>query len=141
MLDWPVVIRSAAEQDLTAILEIQSAAPEASQWNPRDYLSYECLVAEQDGAVVGFLVARQAAEGEWELLNLAVAPAVRRQGVGLQLLRDVIERHQGQFFLELRESNAAARGLYERAGFHPITKRSQYYANPVETAIVMKLYS
>jgi ribosomal-protein-alanine N-acetyltransferase len=136
-----VVIRSAAEQDLPAILEIQSATPEASQWNPRDYLSYECRVADYDGVVVGFLVARRVAEGEWELLNLAVSPAFRRRGIGLQLLREAIERQRGEFFLEVRESNAAARELYRRAGFRTITIRSQYYANPIEAAIVMKLYS
>ncbi len=123
------------------ILEIQSAAPEASQWNPRDYLSYECRVAVEGGEVRGFSVARQVADGEWEVLNLAVAAAFRRRGIGRQLLKNLLEGRRGEFFLEVRESNSAAREFYEQAGFRAITKRLQYYANPVETAIVMKLYS
>jgi [ribosomal protein S18]-alanine N-acetyltransferase len=136
-----VIIRAATEQDLPAISEIQASAPEASQWNPRDYLAYECRVAERDNLVLGFLVVRAVAEREWEILNLAVAPAVRRQGVGRQLLSDVLERHTGECFLEVRESNESARRFYEQLGFKTVTRRLQYYANPPETAIVMKLYS
>jgi ribosomal-protein-alanine N-acetyltransferase len=136
-----VIIRSAREQDLTAILEIQSAAPEASQWNPPDYLSYECRVAEEGGVVLGFSVARRVAVEEWEVLNLAVRPAFRRQGIGRRLLLDLLDRSRGELFLEVRESNTAAREFYEKIGFRTITKRLQYYTNPVETGIVMKLHS
>ena len=135
-----MVIRAASEQDLTAIAEIQSAAPEASQWDPGDYLTFECRVAELAGEVVGFVVARPLA-GECEILNLAVAPGVRRRGIGRQLLTGILRRYPSEFFLEVRESNQAARLFYERQGFRAITKRLQYYANPVESAIVMKLYS
>ena len=136
-----MVIRAAAERDLPAIADIQSAAPEASQWNPRDYLIYECLVAEEGSAVVGFIVARPVGEREWEILNLAVAPDARRLGIGRQLLGEILERHAGEFFLEVRESNAPARQFYEYAGFQVITRRLEYYNNPVEAAIVMKLFS
>ena len=136
-----MVIRAASEQDLPAIADIQSAAPEASQWNPRDYLTYECRVAEEGTAVVGFIVARPVAEREWEILNLAVAKGARRMGIGRQLLGEVLTGHAGDFFLEVRESNATARRFYEYAGFQVITKRLQYYRDPVEAAIVMKLFS
>src|SRR5437588_692310 len=95
--------------DLPAIAEIQSAVPEASQWNPGDYLSFECRVAERDSTIVGFVVARAVAEREWEILNLAVASGARRQGIARQLLGDVLGRHPGEVFLEVRESNTAAR--------------------------------
>lgn len=136
-----MIIRAAGERDLAAILEIQAAAPEASQWAPLDYLQYECMAAEQEGLVVGFLAARPLAEGEWEILNLAVAPAHRKRGIARRLLNDLLERHVGEFFLEVRQSNLAARRLYSQAGFKMITQRLQYYSNPVEPAIVMKLYS
>jgi ribosomal-protein-alanine acetyltransferase len=135
-----VIIRAATEEDLPAILQIQESAPEAAQWDPRDYLAYECLVAQREAAVVGFLVAR-AAGPESEILNLAVAPAFRRQGIGRQLLSDLRARHPGDLFLEVRESNEPARRFYERLGFAMVTKRWQYYDNPPETAIVMKLHS
>ena len=82
-----MIIRAATEDDLPAILQIQESAPEAAQWAPRDYLAYECLVAENGAAMVAFLVAR-AAGPESEILNLAVAPGFRRQGIGRQLLSD-----------------------------------------------------
>ena len=136
-----MIIRPATKQDLPAISEIQASAPDASQWQPGDYLAYECRVAERDKLVLGFLVVRVVAEREWEILNLAVAPGVRRQGIGRQLLSDALERHAGECFLEVRESNETARRFYERLGFKTATERLQYYSNPPETAIVMKLYS
>lgn len=136
-----MTIRPAREDDLARILEIQSAAPEASQWPPGDYLTHDCLVAEEEASVLGFVVTRQLAPDEWEILNLAIAPESRRSGIGLLLLHDALAQRHGRFFLEVRESNTAARRFYERAGFQAITKRLQYYSNPVETAIVMKLHS
>jgi ribosomal-protein-alanine N-acetyltransferase len=41
--------------------------------------------------------------------------------------------------LEVRESNVAARRLYERLGFAEIARRPNYYSSPVETAIVMEM--
>ena len=136
-----MIIRPATEQDLLAISEIQESAPQASHWNPRDYLAYECHVAERENLVLGFLVVRAVAEREWEILNLAVAPTVRRQGIGRHLLGDVLARHAGEFFLEVRQSNESARRFYAQLGFKTITIRLQYYSNPPDSAIVMKLYS
>jgi ribosomal-protein-alanine N-acetyltransferase len=136
-----ISIRPVCEQDLAGIAEIQAAVPEASQWDPHDYLNYECRVAEQAGRVMGFLVCRRTDPGEAEILNLAVAPALRRQGVGRQLLDAFLASHPGNVFLEVRESNQPARRFYERLGFELVTKRLRYYNDPVESAIVMKLYS
>lgn len=136
-----MIVRAATEADLPAISEIQASAPQASQWNPRDYLAYECWIAERDSLVLGFLVVRAVADQEWEILNLAVAPNVRGQGIGRQLLSDMLARRAGEFFLEVRESNESARRFYARMGFKMVTKRLQYYANLPDAAIVMKLYS
>lgn len=136
-----VTVRAASERDLPAIAEIQAGAPEASQWNPRDYLAYDCRVAEVEGAVVGFVVVRAVATSEWEILNLAVAAGARRQGIGRLLLRGVLAGCSGEFFLEVRETNTTGRRFYERLGFKVVTRRLRYYANSEEAAIVMKLYS
>ena len=135
-----VSIRNGIEGDLAAISQIQDAAPGAAQWKPHDYLAYQCLVAEREGAVVGFLVARTIGL-EAEILNLAVAPGMRRQGIGRRLLGEMLARHPGQVFLEVRESNESARRFYERLGFKSAAKRLQYYSNPPDSAIVMKLHS
>ena len=137
----PLLIRPVREMDLARIQEIQSSSPEASQWPPRDYLSYDCRVAEENGSVLGFAVSRQIAPEESEILNMAVDPSRRRQGIGQHLLGDLLAQHPGQFSLEVRESNEPALRFYEQAGFRAITKRLQYYSNPVEAAIVMKLHS
>jgi ribosomal-protein-alanine N-acetyltransferase len=136
-----VTIRAACHADLPAIAQIQSLAPDASQWNPNDYLAFDCRVAVAEGAVIGFIVTRSVAGGESEILNLAVTPQVRRKGVGRHLLSDTLSRCSGDFFLEVRESNAAARRFYEHLGFEVVTRRLQYYSNPEESALVMKFHS
>lgn len=126
--------------DIDQILRIQRSTPEASQWNPSDY---ELLVAETDDEIAGFLVWRSVVwnEGginEAEILNLAVAKSSRRQGLGRALIEAV---PVSNVFLEVRESNAAARALYRKAGFVEAGVRFGYYAHPVESAIVMRLQS
>jgi ribosomal-protein-alanine N-acetyltransferase len=100
------------------------------------------FVAERLGEVEGYLVARAVA-GEGEILNLAVAPEVRGQGLGAELLRTaldcLIEAGAREVFLEVREGNATAQSLYQRRGFRPIGRRARYYRNPVEDAIVLRL--
>jgi ribosomal-protein-alanine acetyltransferase len=131
-------IRPATPGDLDAIGRIQAAAPEASQWSPAGYLAYECRVAVESGRVAGFIVVREVAGAEWEILNLAVDPAARRRGVAGLLLHDALAGRRGAFFLEVRQSNAAARAFYARHGFETIATRPEYYSDPVEPAIVMK---
>jgi len=135
------MIRPASEQDLPAIAQIQSASPEASQWNPQDYLALDCQVAIEDGAVAGFIVLRPVADKEWEILNLAVGPDHRRRGFARRLLSAALAHRIGEFFLEVRESNLPARALYESLGFKVVTKRLRYYPDSGEAAIVMKIHS
>lgn len=136
-----VTIRPARLADLAVIAAIQSASPEAAQWNPPDYLKQDCLVAEARGCVAGFLAARQVAPGECEILNLAVEPAERRTGIARQLVRAALERVPGAWFLEVRESNIAAIHLYENTGFKVAGRRPNYYYDPLEDAIVMRFFS
>ena len=131
-----MILRPAIPTDLPAIAEIQAACPEASQWNPSDYFNYNCWVAERD-RLCGFVVTRQTAPGESEVLNLAVAPDCRRSGVGRALLDAALEAAPGAWFLEVRESNVGAIRLYENAGFRVCGKRPAYYSDPCEAGIVM----
>jgi [ribosomal protein S18]-alanine N-acetyltransferase len=98
------------------------------------------LVAEQRGVVTGYIIARRAAD-EGEILNLGVAPAHRRYGIGRALVEQVLAlfRHDGvrKVYLEVRESNAAARRLYDRLGFAEVARRPRYYRRPVEDAVVL----
>ena len=135
-----MTVRAATAEDLEAIVAIQAFSPQASQWEPGMYLSYECLVAA-DPHVLGFLVARQTAPGEREILNLAVDPSERRRGVARALLQAELRRGKNQWFLEVRESNSHAIRLYESAGFRVAGRRESYYRDPAEPAIVMQFVS
>jgi ribosomal-protein-alanine N-acetyltransferase len=136
-----ITVRAATPDDLQAIALIQAASPDASQWDPAGYLKYDCLVAVDEDRIAGFLVSRQTAPGERELLNIAVDPPFRRRGIARGLLKTELERGPGQWFLEVRESSGAALNLYETFGFRSVGRRDEYYTAPVETGIVMKLIS
>ena len=129
------MIRVGGADDLERVEAIQKASPEASQWTVSDYLYYSFLVAEIDGAVAGFAVWRGVDVDEWELLNIAVDPAFRGRGLGRALV-DALPA--GRVFLEVRESNAEARRLYEQCGFVAIGKRRRYCQHPAEDGIVLE---
>jgi ribosomal-protein-alanine N-acetyltransferase len=135
------VLRAATRDDLTAVAEIQRSAPEASQWSTADYLDHDCTVVTEDGRVLAFLVTRQTAPGEREILNVAVEPAQRGRGLARRLLEQELARSRGEWFLEVRESNVAARRLYESLGFREVGRRENYYQAPPEQAIVMRFFS
>ena len=130
-----IVVRPGAESDIPAIRNIQLSSNTASHWEPASYFEFNVAVAEREGQVCGFIVSRCVA-GEIEVLNLASAPETRRQGVASALLGSL---DAADVFLEVRESNTAARKLYEKLGFFVVGTRPEYYDDPVETALVMRL--
>jgi ribosomal-protein-alanine acetyltransferase len=134
-------IRRGGAGDFEEIAVIQSQCPEAAQWDVADYGLYELWVALSGNRVSGFLVARPLGTGEYELLNLAVAPDCRRQGIARELVSTLKKGCQSLVFLEVRESNLAARKLYKSMGFKEIAARPEYYHSPSEAAIVMKFHS
>ena len=97
------------------------------------------LVAECAGQVCGFICARIVA-GEWEIENVVVAEKFRRDGIAAKLMRSLIAQWEESagtaVLLEVRESNAAARALYAKCGFHETGRRRGYYREPVEDAIL-----
>jgi ribosomal-protein-alanine N-acetyltransferase len=100
------------------------------------------LVAESpDGALLGYALMR-AVMDESELLNIAVAPSARRRGVGIALLRAAMATcaaHGAErMLLEVRQSNVAARALYEAHGFAAVGRRRGYYHSPREDAVIMR---
>lgn len=156
-------IRAARPSDQPRLVEIASHSATAAHWNQAEYLklfsaddpgsqiqeagtrphpqSRTALVVEQDGNVVGFIVGRQV-EHEWEIENIAVTGAARRRGLGSRLVGELLDlvRSRGgkSVFLEVRESNRAARSLYEKWAFIEIGRRKTYYQNPAEDALVLQ---
>ena len=80
---------------------------------------------------------------EFELLDLATDPGQRRRGVASSLITELIHtaraRAGSAVFLEVRSSNQAARSLYEKHGFRVVHERKNYYRDPVENALCMRL--
>jgi ribosomal-protein-alanine N-acetyltransferase len=91
--------------------------------------------------VAGYVVAQYAAD-EGEILNLGVAATQRRRGIGRALARSVLaalaSRDVGAVYLEVRESNAGARRLYESLGFTEVGRRARYYRRPIEDAVLLR---
>jgi ribosomal-protein-alanine N-acetyltransferase len=138
-------IRKMERRDLPEVDRIQTASPEASHWKPEDYLGYESFVADSEGRLAGFAVVRAIPPDEVEILNVATDPSLRRRGVGSALLQALLKLPGRVLFLEVRESNTAARALYRAAGFVEEGRRRKYYpalgnpAGPREDAVVMKM--
>lgn len=141
MMHYEIPLRPATTDDVSQIFAIQDTSPEASQWLPEDYLNFDCTVAEADQWIVGFLVSRPVAPGEREILNIAVHPEYRRLGIAKKLIRNEIDRWRTTHFLEVRQSNAAARSLYRSLGFEEVGVRPGYYEHPPEPGIVMRFCS
>ena len=134
-------VRAGRVDDLVAVSEIQSLSAEAAAWPVQDYLGYSFYVVEQifpKKELIGFGAWREVTTGEWELLNLAVHPAFRRRGAGGLLLGKLLEDRPDSVFLEVRQSNIAARTLYGLYGFTEVGHRRNYYSSPSENAIVLR---
>jgi len=137
-------VRAATPADIASILQIEAECFADQNWVTEDFAQNHCMVAAVSERVVGFLVSRETFPGnlsespEREILNVAVRPAFRRQGIARLLLENEL-RHPAIFFLEVRESNTAARCLYTTLGFREIGRRENYYQQPTETAIVMQM--
>ena len=105
---------------------------------------YHCWVAHRDRALVGYGVVVIAAD-EAHLLNLSVAPAWQRKGIGTELTRFFLKlaRDYGaeKIYLEVRPSNTPARALYKTHGFAEVGLRRDYYPSGSgrEDAVVMEL--
>lgn len=142
-------IRRATRDDLQAIQDIDQLCPAAAHWREADYVQAlenvavrrVVLVAEHNGQVVGFVIARMV-DREWELENVAVNPGNQRKGIGQALLRiltDVAANSGAEaIYLEVRESNSGARILYEHCGFQQTGRRKNYYSAPGEDAVLYR---
>lgn len=138
-------LRSMREADLREVLHIERRSF-TIPWSDATFRgllrrqSATLLVGEERGKVVGYAALWFAAD-EAELGDLAVRPELRGRGFGRRLLdgalAEAARRGARQVYLEVRESNVAARRLYERAGFATAGVRADYYSEPKEDAILM----
>jgi ribosomal-protein-alanine acetyltransferase len=147
-------IRPATAADIPTMMALERHAVTAAHWSAAQYeaafssegpcrvvLIIAEVMAEEAGAQ-GFIAGRELGN-EWEIENIAVAGAARRRGLGTRLLGEFLDlaRSRGAeaVFLEVRESNFAARRLYEKWAFVESGRRKHYYREPEEDAIVYRL--
>lgn len=145
-----VRVRPGLASDLTRLTEIARHSVTAAQWRREEYeklfaaetaFPRSLMVIEDNDQVEGFIVGRSA-DREWEIENVAVSGSARRRGLGSHLLgeflRLVRERDGREIFLEVRESNQAARKLYGKWAFVEAGRRKAYYQNPQEDALILR---
>ena len=139
-----MIIRMATNEDIPAIAALEAVCFPEDPWPERFFaLGMNGLaVAEEEGAIVGY-AALSSVLDEGSLDNIAVAPEHRRQGVADGLLAAIgamgRDRELSFITLEVRASNEAAIALYEKHGFAPVGRRTNYYEKPREDAILMTL--
>lgn len=149
-------LRAMSVADAVTAAELTAASPGAAHWSAQAYadllsrqgsaqvtgFGWVATADAPGGELLGFICARVVA-GEAEILNLAVSGAARRGGIGGALVAAAVERAFAlgaeRAFLEVRQSNAAARGLYQKLGFSAQGIRRGYYSNPVEDALILAL--
>lgn len=140
-------IRKATLQDIENIATLEEAtfsvpwsreAIEKDLSNP--VATY--FVAEENESIVGY-VGVWCVLDEGQITNVAVHKNYRQQGIGRQLIQTLIayakEKALMMLLLEVRESNEAAKKLYQSCQFESIAKRKNYYTKPVEDACIMQL--
>ncbi len=141
--DLQIAIRLANRNDIPTVLAIAAQTPTASHWTPEQYFQVAAqgilAVAESPTSLCGFIAA-QTLTDVWEIQNVVVVPEFRRKRVAEKLVRDLMQsardKHAARILLEVRESNLAARALYEKLGFTVDGTRNGYYKNPREGAIM-----
>jgi ribosomal-protein-alanine N-acetyltransferase len=158
-----MIVRSASPADLPAIRSIAEQSPGAPQWPSSAWSAFLnpaiaapaasapplvriCLLAEAEGAILGFAALSGLLDGQenrCELESIAVARGARRQGIASALLREMLRwaESQGvrQLALEVRAGNAAALALYQRFGFRMEARRPGYYRDPEEDALLLAM--
>ena len=99
------------------------------------------LVVTDGEKLVGY-IGSQSVMGEADMMNVAIDPAYRRRGIGetliLELIRHLKQNGVYSLALEVRVSNEAAIGMYEKLGFVQVGRRPGYYRKPIEDALILK---
>lgn len=145
-------LRLASLPDLEKILALERSSPETPRWSEavwRGIVARETIVplraafvAEYGERIVGFIVA-SCLRGMAELESVVVAQEKRRQGIGRALCTQALAWAQGQaadlMELEVRAESAGAQSLYRSLGFVEQRRRTRYYHDPVDDAVVMAL--
>lgn len=139
-------IRKMKKEDILQLAELEKLcfsdpwSVSAFEYELKNPLSL-WLVAAEGGTVAGY-IGSQTVMGETDMMNVAVAPAFRRKGIGERLILSLIDQLKDQqshcLTLEVRISNDTAIALYQKLGFIQVGCRPGYYRNPREDALILR---
>lgn len=139
------MIRLMQDADVQEVYDIERRV-QSHPWTIKQFqesiAAYQSTVIERQGKVVGFCILQPVLD-EANLLLMAIDPSQQGKGLGFQLLDEsiaLLKNNPIQIFLEVREGNQPAIRLYEKADFHQIDLRKNYYPNADGTrehAIIM----
>lgn len=140
-------LREIRAADIPQVMELERSA-HSHPWRQSSFEDclkgrQKCWLAESKDNLVGYVVITHGG-GDAELLNISVAPAFQRKGVGQCLLNHAINCVKGKadmLFLEVRVSNHKAIQLYSKEGFFEVGQRKNYYPtlNGREDALLMAM--
>lgn len=143
------LIRLATPADIPVMMRLTDHSATAAHWSrdkydqifAQDVPQRLAMIVQDSQGLQGFLIAKGILD-EWEIENIAIAGPIRRRGLGTRLLGEFLDHARARgaraIFLEVRESNRAARALYEKWSFDESGRRPGYYSNPVEDAIIYR---
>jgi len=138
------VMRELKESDLSLVIEIENRAF-THPWPAQafeDLNSQYFRILELDGKIAGYIIYHVILD-EAIILNFAIDPSLHGKGHGDFLLRETLRELRtfgcSMFYLDVRQSNSAAIGLYQKYGFSALGFRKNYYSDPEEDALVMGL--
>ena len=139
-------IRKMKKEDILQLAELEKLcfsdpwSVSAFEYELKNPLSLWLVAAE--GATVAGYIGSQTVMGETDMMNVAVAPAFRRKGIGERLILSLIDQLKDQqshcLTLEVRISNDTAIALYQKLGFIQVGCRPGYYRNPREDALILR---
>lgn len=137
--------------DIPQVIEIADALRDAPHWPPMVYVEalgpdavaprIVVVADDPEAGIVAFLMT-VLIPPQAELESIAVAEKVQRQGIGARLLAELFAvmktKQITEVMLEVRESNHPARAFYAAAGFTETGRRTGYYSDPKEDAILLR---
>ena len=142
-----MIITNMTEKHVAQVAELEKICFGSAAWSEKSVASElenplsVWLVAVEDEKVLGY-VGSQTVIDETDMMNVAVHPDYRKQGIAGELIARLVEslklRKSHSLTLEVRASNEPAKNLYKMLDFEEIGIRKNYYRNPKEDALILR---